>query len=96
MAKRANRYRLTLEPLALASGAANLAEPMQLEFENHDEVFDIIRRLREKDPFQDAQQATEFAIGLKLFSEVMLRNRSHPLFAEFLPAFRAFMGKLKG
>ncbi|GAB3641355.1 DUF3861 domain-containing protein [Spirosoma arcticum] len=92
MAKRANRYRLTLEPL-LASGEES--ESLRLEFENHDDVFNIIRRLREKDPFHDVQQATEFAIGIKLFSEVMIKNRTHPLFDELLPAFRIFMEKLK-
>lgn len=93
--KRTNTYRLTLEQLVLASGATGSAEPLQLAFENHDELFDIIQKLQAKDPFQDTQQATELAIGLKLFSEVMLKNRPHPLFEELRPAFRAFMHKLK-
>jgi len=32
---------------------------------------------------------------LKLFSEVMIKNRNHPLFEELLPAFKTFMEKLK-
>jgi hypothetical protein len=39
--------------------------------------------------------ATALAVGLKLFSEVMLENRGHPLFAEFAPHFRDFMKTLK-
>lgn len=34
-------------------------------------------------------------LGLKLFSEVMLKNRKDPLFEEITPAFGAFMKKLK-
>lgn len=37
----------------------------------------------------------EFALGLKLLSEVILRDRSNPLFKEFLPKFKSFMNKLK-
>ena len=36
-----------------------------------------------------------FAVGLKLFSEVMLEHRDHPLFQEFLPQFGQFMKNLK-
>ena len=96
MAKRANTYRLTLALQALASGEAAPPKALELTFDNHDELFAIIERLRQRNPFGDPAQATEFAVGLKLFSEVMLKNRSHPLFADFLPAFRLFMAKLKG
>jgi hypothetical protein len=96
MAKRANTYRLTLALQTLASGEAAPPRALELTFDNHDELFTIIDRLRQQDPFGDPAQATEFAIGLKLFSEVMLKNRSHPLFEEFWPAFRLFMAKLKG
>ena len=95
MAKRANTYRLTLARQALASGAEVPPKELTLTFDNHDELFSITDRLRRKDPFDDPAQATEFAIGLKLFSEVMLKNRHHPLFAELVPAFRLFMAKLK-
>ncbi|MGL4410083.1 MAG: DUF3861 family protein [Zoogloea sp.] len=42
-----------------------------------------------------AESATAFAVGLKLFGEVMLENRQHPLFADFLPQFGQFMKQLK-
>ena len=95
MAKRANTYRLTLELRALASGEAAGPQSLELTFDNHDELFGIIERLQQKNPFGDPAQATELAIGLKLLSEVMLKNRSHPLFEDLLPAFRLFMEKLK-
>ena len=95
MAKRTNRYRLTLEQVALAKEEEPLQPPLHLEFENHDELFGIIEILKQKNPFEDENQSAEFALGLKMFSEVMLKNRTHPLFEEFFPAMGAFMKKLK-
>lgn len=94
--KRANKYKLTLELLATTRGETEGREPLQLEFTNHDEIFSIIERIQNKNLFQSREQAAEFAIGLKMFSEVMLKNRNLPLFEEFLPAFGDFMKKLKG
>ena len=95
MEKRANKYRLKLELLSTAKGEAGNGEPLQLDFDNHDEIFSIIKRIQGKNIFQSKEQAAEFAIGLKLFSEVMLKNKSLPLFEEFRPAFGNFMKKLK-
>ena len=96
MEKRQNRYRLKLELLATAKQEDNTNyPPVELEFENHDNIFSIIERLQGKELFQSKNQAAEFAIGLKMFSEVMLKNRDNPLFSEFSPAFREFMKKLK-
>jgi len=95
MEKRAHQYKLKLEYLKDSKGETISAEPVELIFENHDDIFSIIERQKNKDLFGDKQQATEFAIGLKLFSEVMLKNRKDPLFEELAPAFGAFMKKLK-
>lgn len=95
MEKRAHLYRLTLEHQGTPKADQSLHEPLTLEFDNHDDIFAIIERLRQKDPFNSSNQATEFAIGLKLFSEVMLKNRNHPFFEEFAPAFGALMKKIK-
>ena len=95
MAKRAHHYRLRLEHLAAAAPDQPTHSPLELEFDNHDDIFQIIERLNSRPLFAEPGHATEFAIGLKLFSEVMLKNREHPLFAEFQPAFSEFMKKLK-
>lgn len=95
MAKKANQYKLTLEQITLANGEAGRHEPLILNFSNHDEIFNIIEKLKQKNHFNDEQQTTEFAIGLKLFSEIMIKNRTLPLFEELLPAFKFFMEKLK-
>jgi hypothetical protein len=51
--------------------------------------------VKQKNLFANDEQSTEFALGLKLFSEVMLKNRQHPIFEDLLPAFKVFMEKLK-
>jgi len=95
MEKRAHKYQLTLSYLETAKGEAVDKQPITLEFTNHDDIFSIVERLQSRDPFNNKNEAAEFAIGLKLFSEVMLKNRKHPLFEELAPAFSEFMKKLK-
>ncbi len=90
-----HRYRVTVEQLALPDGSPP-PEPRTLAFEtgNHDEILGIVDRIRARGDLPEAD-ATSLAIGLKLFSEVMLQHRSHPLFEELGPQFKAFMQKLK-
>ncbi|WP_022825023.1 DUF3861 domain-containing protein [Hymenobacter norwichensis] len=95
MAKRAHHYRLRLEHLAPASPEQPIHAPLTLDFDNHDDILQIVERMEARQLFATPGQASEFAIGLKLFSEVLLKNREHPLFTEFRPAFSAFMKKLK-
>lgn len=94
MEKKHNKYKITLAHIHSPKDLP-LNESIQFEFENHDEVFSIIERIKNKNPFATENQATEFAVGLKLFSEVMIKNRENPLFEEFFPAFGDFMKKLK-
>jgi hypothetical protein len=94
MEKKTHKYHLTLTGLP-AGSADGTGKIIEFDFENHDEIFQIIDRLREKNPFDNPDQMTEFAIGLKLFSEVMIKNRKHPLFEELGPAFGNFMKRLK-
>jgi DNA polymerase III epsilon subunit-like protein len=89
-----NHYKVTLEHVSSPKGEA-LHAPVEVVFDNHDNLFNIIDKLQERDFFGDPGQSAEFAIGLKMFSEVMLRNKENPLFEEMAPAFREFMKKLK-
>jgi hypothetical protein len=89
-----HRYRFTLEHLTDAEGARSTHEPLQFDVGNHDDIIAIVRRMRSRGDF-DEQSATAFAVGLKLFSEVMLEQKDHPLFASFRPHFQQFMKELK-
>jgi hypothetical protein len=95
MEKRTNKYKLKIELLATAKVDETNYPPIELEFDNHDNIFTIIERMKNRNIFKTQDQATEFAIGLKMFSEVMLKNRESELFSEFRPAFSEFMKKLK-
>lgn len=90
-----NHYRIILEH-TYNPKEDNLEKPVVIEFDNHDNIFNIVKVLKERNLFSDDSQSAEFAIGLKMFSEVMLRNRDNSLFEELQPAFKEFMKKLKG
>jgi len=89
-----HRYRITLEHLATASEGQSLHAPLSFEAGNHDDIFSIVARLRGNGQF-DSDTSAQLALGLKLFSEVMLKNRKHPLFEDIQPALRDFIMKLK-
>lgn len=95
MAKRTNRYKLTLEEISLAKEDDVKNRPLTLEFDNHDNIFNIINTIKSKNIFDDENHSTEFAIGLKMFTEVVLKNRDLELFKELQPAIGEFMKKLK-
>lgn len=94
MSKRNYTYRLNLQALEDKSGTKR-TEELRLEFENHDDIFDIIERVKSKAIFDDDQTSIEFAVGLKLFTEVLLKHRKNPLFEELGPQMASFMQKLK-
>lgn len=89
-----HRYRITVEHLADARGNPSGRAPLAFEVGNHDDILSIVERIRGAGLFDESTSAA-FAVGLKLFGEVMLENRGHPLFADMAPAFRDFMKRLK-
>ncbi|TRW23961.1 DUF3861 domain-containing protein [Flavobacterium zepuense] len=90
-----NHYKIILEHTYNPKNET-LNLPVTVEFDNHDNLFNIIGKLQDRNHFNDVNQSAEFAIGLKMFSEVMLRNKENPLFEDIMPAFKHFMTKLKG
>lgn len=92
---RQHRYRITVEHLADPNGAPSEHEkPLQFEIGNHDDIFAVVERLRSRSDL-DKETASALGVGLKLFGEVMLENKNHQLFADFLPHFGQFMKNLK-
>lgn len=72
--KRNNTYKILLKEVTLKDGVAG-SKSLSFEFENHDNIFNIISAIQEMHVFEDDSQAVEFALGIKLFSEVMLKNK---------------------
>lgn len=95
MEKRSNKYYLTLSLKEYANGETEPAKELGIQFDNHDEIFGIIEKIKNKNIFEDPNEATQFALGLKLFTEVKLKNRKNPLFEELNEVFPIFMKKLK-
>jgi hypothetical protein len=87
------RYRITVE--SLTPGTA--AQSMQFEAENHDDIFAIASRTVSSGRLGLDENATKaFVVGLKLFGETVLKNRTHPLFAPMKDALDDFIRNLKG
>lgn len=95
MSKRNNTYKISLQEVELKDGTTS-GKSLELEFENHDNLFAVLEKVQSQNLFPAKSDEIEFTIGLKLFSEVMIRNRTNPLFEDFSPAFKEFMQKLKG
>lgn len=95
MEKRSNKYYLTLSLKEYANGENEPAKELGIEFDNHDEIFGIIDRIKDKNIFANESEAIQFTLGLKLFSEIKLKNRKNPLFDELNEVFPVFMKKLK-
>jgi len=91
-----HRYRITVEHLADEKGVP-VTEPHTLQFEvgNHDEILSVVERLRGRSDLPP-ELVPAFGVGLKLFGEVLLEHREHPLFSELYSHFGDFMRKLKG
>lgn len=89
-----HRYRVTVEHLADAKGAASTHEPLVFGAVSHDDIIAIARRMQARGDF-DADTAAQLAVGIKLFGEIVLENRAEPMFAALRPHFSAFMKELK-
>ena len=95
MTKKAYKYLLTLEAKDAEKLQAASHKTLNVEFENHDDLFKIIDLAKSKKLFENENHSIEFSLGLKLFSEIILKHKDHPLFTEMKPAIVQFMNKLK-
>ncbi len=89
---RKNRYQIQLEKIEEDGSRGASAS---FEFENHDDLFRIMDFMKSCGHFRDERDAVQFALGLKLLGDAMMRNRGE-LFRDFEPAFVSLMKKLKG
>lgn len=89
-----HQYRVTLEYLADQNGNAVDAEPLVFDAPNHDEIFTLIDKVRERTGLPETQ-AQRFVVGLKLMGEVMLENKDDAFFIRLMPTFRELMQEVK-
>jgi hypothetical protein len=90
----AHNYRITLEYTGGKKAGAEAPAPLSFNAGNHDDIFEIIARVRASQRFDD-DTAAALALGMKLFSEVMLAHRDDPLFETIGPAYRDYIAQFK-
>lgn len=95
MEKKEFIYKLKLEGLTDAKGLPLNENPIEFSFGNHDNLFRIIELSKQKNLFETETESIQFTLGLKLLTEIMLKNKSNSLFEELTPAIGGFMKKLK-
>lgn len=87
-------YQITVNYLEDNKGEAVEQAPLTFQVKNHDELLFIIEHVKAKNLFEP-EEATAFALGLKLFGEVMLHHKDDALFQTLLPSFVEFMKEFK-
>lgn len=91
-----HRFRITVEALSDRKGEPVDKAPLSFEVENHDDILGIVERIKAREDLNFGENnSAAFAVGLKLFSEVMIENRRHTVFAPLREAFKEFMMGLK-
>ncbi len=89
-----HQYRITIEQLSNTQGEPVTQEPFTFLARNHDNLFNVIEKVQSSGQF-NADDSAAMALGLKLFTEIVLERRNEPLFCDFYPQIGAFMQKLK-
>jgi len=90
-----HRYEVTLKHIADAQGnPSSYTDILSFNTYNHDDIFKVLEMIQSSQILDD-EAAKSFAVGLKLFSEVMLEHKELPLFKDFMPQFGQFMKALK-
>lgn len=91
-----HRFRITVEALTDRKGEPVDQPELVFEVENHDDILAIVERIQGREDLNFGEQnSAAFAVGLKLFSEVMMEHRKHPLFEPLRDSFKQFMIGLK-
>lgn len=88
-----NEYTLELSQLRDKNGV-DTRRALSVNFKNHDDIFEIIEKIKSKKILAD-NDAITFAIGIKLLSEVALEHRKDEFIKEFFPHLKDFMFKIK-
>ena len=86
------KYKITVEEILGENKFSE--EKLEFEAESHDSIFTIVEKLKQNPDFND-NDAASLGVGLKLFSGVMLKKKSNPIFKKVMPHFKDFMKGLK-
>ncbi|HDY7861281.1 TPA: DUF3861 domain-containing protein [Vibrio vulnificus] len=83
------QYRITIEDVGVEE-----ARTLEFEYQDLEDLFKIVEGLK-KGSGLEPENATKVAVALRLLGPVMMKDRKHPLFINFMPHFKCFMQNLK-
>ncbi|GEM79634.1 DUF3861 domain-containing protein [Vibrio superstes] len=84
-----HNYRITIEEVT-----QDESKTLQFEFQDREDMFKVVEMINKGSELPN-EEATRVAVALRLLGPVMMQNRKHPLFADFMPHFKNFMQNLK-
>jgi len=90
-----HHYAIAISDRTPHKEGVNTDPDLGFSFESHDDLNQIIARMRDKALFGGEDETKAFCVGLKLLGGVLLQHRDEALFKEFAGAFGAFMKTLK-
>lgn len=92
--KKEHYYRVTVELISSGNEEKLNYPPLIFEARNHDNIFNIIEKM-EKANWLDRNTFINLIVGLKLFSEVIIKHPKEILFSEIRSALVKFIKNLK-
>lgn len=84
-------YRVIIEEI---TPEQETAQTLAFEFQDREDLFTIVDKLKQKSGLEP-EVATKVGVALRLLGPVMMANRKHELFSDFMPYFKSFMQNLK-
>lgn len=90
-----HQYLITVSDQTPRPEGAGSPPDLSFGFENHDDLFAIVERVRGKALFASEDETKTFCVGLKLLGEVLMQHRQDELFKDFAASFGTFMKALK-
>ncbi|AYO14337.1 DUF3861 family protein [Vibrio owensii] len=87
-----NHYRITIEEVNVEEGRE--AKSLSFEVQDREDMLNIVDKIGQGSGLEPAD-ATRVGVALRLLGPVMMKDRKHPLFVDFMPHFRNFMQNMK-
>ena len=87
-----NNYRITIEEVSVKEDRE--LQTLQFEIEDRENMFASVEKIKQ-DSGLDEQSAARLGVSIRLLGPLMMQDRKHPLFVNFMPHFRDFMQNLK-
>ncbi len=89
-----HNYQITCASLDSVEGSDCQDKKITFDITLHEDVFNIIGKLQEKGKIP-SNDAAAFGLGLKLFTEVILKNKDCDLCASLRPHLTQIMKEIK-